>query len=111
MNWCMMNPGQFDKVAEVQRKVDDVKNVMVQNIEQVLARGERIEDLVDKTDQLRFQAEVSGGGRWGEACRTFPWVAGELRAAAAKGVALPVSPRRLSRSRAERCGGTWHGKT
>jgi len=58
MNWCMMNPGQFDKVAEVQRKVDDVKNVMVQNIEQVLARGERIEDLVDKTDQLRFQAET-----------------------------------------------------
>lgn len=58
MNWCMMNPGQVDRVAEVQRQVDDVKNVMVQNIEQVLARGERIEDLVDKTDQLRFQAET-----------------------------------------------------
>lgn len=57
MNWCMMNPGQVDKVVEVQRRVDDVKNVMVQNIEQVLARGEKIEDLVDKTDQLRFQAE------------------------------------------------------
>lgn len=59
MNWCMMNPNQMDKVAEVQRRVDDVKNVMVQNIEQVLARGEKIEDLVDKTDNLRFQAEVT----------------------------------------------------
>jgi len=72
MNWCMMNPGQVDKVVEVQRRVDDVKNVMVQNIEQVLARGEKIEDLVDKTDQLRFQAEV----RTGPACSLLRWVTG-----------------------------------
>lgn len=38
-------------------QVDEVKNIMVENIEKVLERGEKIELLVDKTDDLRFQAE------------------------------------------------------
>ena len=33
----------------------EVKNIMVDNIEKVLERGEKIELLVDKTDNLRFQ--------------------------------------------------------
>ena len=37
------------------RQVDEVKNIMVDNIERVLERGEKIELLVDKTDNLRFQ--------------------------------------------------------
>lgn len=32
-----------------------MKNIMVDNIEKVLERGEKIELLVDKTDNLRFQ--------------------------------------------------------
>ncbi len=32
-----------------------MKNIMVENIEKVLERGEKIELLVDKTDNLRFQ--------------------------------------------------------
>ena len=32
-----------------------MKNIMVDNIERVLERGEKIELLVDKTDNLRFQ--------------------------------------------------------
>lgn len=36
--------------------MDEVKNIMVENIERVLERGEKIELLVDKTDNLRFQA-------------------------------------------------------
>ena len=42
--------------------MDEVKSVMVQNIEKVLERGERIELLVDKTDSLKFQVRVAGGG-------------------------------------------------
>jgi Synaptobrevin len=38
--------------------VDEVKNIMVENIERVLERGEKIELLVDKTDNLRFQAST-----------------------------------------------------
>lgn len=37
------------------RQVSEVKNIMVDNIEKVLERGEKIELLVDKTDNLRFQ--------------------------------------------------------
>ncbi|EIE23900.1 R-SNARE protein, VAMP72-family [Coccomyxa subellipsoidea C-169] len=57
MDYCMEHPEELSKVAGLQKKVDEVKNVMVDNIEQVLARGERIENLVDKTDNLRNQAD------------------------------------------------------
>ena len=40
-------------------QVDEVKNIMVDNIEKVLERGEKIELLVDKTDNLRFQVSAS----------------------------------------------------
>jgi len=39
-------------------QVDEVKNIMVDNIEKVLERGEKIELLVDKTDNLRFQVQA-----------------------------------------------------
>mmetsp|Transcript_4688 Transcript_4688/g.8032 ORF Transcript_4688/g.8032 Transcript_4688/m.8032 type:complete len:190 (-) Transcript_4688:132-701(-) len=45
-----------DALAGVNSKLEDVKNVMVQNIEMVLERGEKLELLVDKTDQLQTQA-------------------------------------------------------
>jgi len=46
------------------RQVDEVKNIMVDNIEKVLERGEKIELLVDKTDNLRFQVgQGRAGGR------------------------------------------------
>ena len=35
------------------RQVDEVKNIMVENIEQVIDRGEKIADLETKTDDLR----------------------------------------------------------
>jgi hypothetical protein len=35
--------------------VDEVKTIMVENIEKVLERGEKLEVLQDKTDDLRFQ--------------------------------------------------------
>lgn len=50
------HPEAASKVASVQRQVDAVRDVMVENIERVLERGERIELLVDKTDGLRDQA-------------------------------------------------------
>ena len=39
----------------MQGKLDTVKGVMVQNIEMILERGEKLELLVDKTDQLQTQ--------------------------------------------------------
>lgn len=46
-----------DTFAEVNSKLDDVKNVMVQNIEMLLERGEKLELLVDKTDKLQSEAK------------------------------------------------------
>jgi hypothetical protein len=35
--------------------VDEVKNIMSDNIEKVLSRGEKLDLLVDKTDNLMFE--------------------------------------------------------
>lgn len=41
-----------DKAKEVQREIESVKDIMSQNIERVLERGERIDLLVDKSSHL-----------------------------------------------------------
>lgn len=46
-----------DNVAKLRSQVDEVKDVMTQNIERVLDRGEKLDDLVDKTEDL--EASVS----------------------------------------------------
>jgi vesicle-associated membrane protein 7 len=46
----------LDNIGVVKSQIDEVKDVMVQNIEKVLERGEKIELLVDKTDRLNQQA-------------------------------------------------------
>eukprot|EP01024_Parvocaulis_polyphysoides_P043263 TRINITY_DN3950_c3_g1_i3.p1 TRINITY_DN3950_c3_g1~~TRINITY_DN3950_c3_g1_i3.p1 ORF type:complete len:219 (-),score=24.85 TRINITY_DN3950_c3_g1_i3:343-999(-) len=56
IDYCHENPQEISKVAKLRGKVDEVKNIMVENIEKVLERGERLELLVDKTDNLRNQA-------------------------------------------------------
>ena len=49
------NPGA-DNLNKVQAQIEIVKDVMVENIEKILERGEKIELLVDKTDRLNQQA-------------------------------------------------------
>lgn len=45
-----------DSIGRVQAQLDNVKDVMVENIDRVLQRGEKIELLVDKSEQLNTQA-------------------------------------------------------
>ena len=45
-----------DKITKVKGELEEVKGVMVENIEKVLERGEKIELLVDKTESLNHQA-------------------------------------------------------
>jgi len=45
-----------DELARAQSELAQVKDIMVQNVEQILSRGERIELLVDKTDNMASQA-------------------------------------------------------
>jgi len=46
----------IDSIGVVKSQIEDVKDVMLNNIEKVLERGEKIELLVDKTDRLNQQA-------------------------------------------------------
>lgn len=45
-----------DELARAQNELNQVKDIMVQNVEQILSRGERIDLLVDKTDAMAGQA-------------------------------------------------------
>jgi vesicle-associated membrane protein 7 len=55
MDFYSNNPGA-DRINRVRGEIDEVKSVMVHNIEKVLERGERIELLVDKTESLNQNA-------------------------------------------------------
>jgi len=57
LEYCSANPEAVSKVSHVQQQVSQVKEIMMDNIEKVLDRGEKIELLVDKSDALRFQAD------------------------------------------------------
>jgi len=46
----------IDELARAQTELNQVKDIMVQNVEQILSRGERIDLLVDKTDVMAGQA-------------------------------------------------------
>eukprot|EP00920_Eleutheroschizon_duboscqi_P012977 GHVT01030777.1.p2 GENE.GHVT01030777.1~~GHVT01030777.1.p2 ORF type:complete len:100 (+),score=19.74 GHVT01030777.1:1566-1865(+) len=48
--------GQFDKTAEVQNRVDEVKNVMHDNVKKILETHANIETLQDKTENLASSA-------------------------------------------------------
>jgi len=47
-----------DKVKQVKAATDEVVGIMHQNINKVVERGERLDDLQDKTDQLQEQSQV-----------------------------------------------------
>ncbi|XP_028796897.1 vesicle-associated membrane protein 722-like [Neltuma alba] len=57
MQYCIDHPEEIDKLAKVKAQVSEVKGVMMENIEKVLDRGEKIELLVDRTENLRSQAQ------------------------------------------------------
>jgi len=57
MQYCVDHPEEMNKLSKVQAQISEVKGVMMDNIEKVLDRGEKIEILVDKTDNLRSQAQ------------------------------------------------------
>ncbi|KAL4290591.1 hypothetical protein GQ457_14G008110 [Hibiscus cannabinus] len=57
MQYCMEHPEEISKLAKVKAQVSEVKGVMMENIEKVLDRGEKIELLVDKTENLHHQAQ------------------------------------------------------
>eukprot|EP01121_Diplochlamys_sp_Union-15-3_P000554 TRINITY_DN10488_c0_g1_i1.p1 TRINITY_DN10488_c0_g1~~TRINITY_DN10488_c0_g1_i1.p1 ORF type:complete len:283 (+),score=51.30 TRINITY_DN10488_c0_g1_i1:41-850(+) len=52
------NDANADRIKKVHHTLGEVKSIMVQNIEKVLERGEKIELLVDKTENLNKDAHT-----------------------------------------------------
>jgi len=51
------NDKSVDKISKVKGEIDDTKKVMIKNIDKVLERGQKIEVLVDKTEDLEQQSQ------------------------------------------------------
>lgn len=47
------NSGKGDNVTALQNQVQEVTGIMKENVEKVLERGEKLDDLVDKTEDLQ----------------------------------------------------------
>lgn len=53
-----------DKIIQIKEKVQDVKDVMVTNIDKLIERGEKLNILVERTQDLSNSAqEFSSGAR------------------------------------------------
>ncbi|PKU80745.1 vesicle-associated membrane protein 727 [Dendrobium catenatum] len=57
MQYCISNPEEISRLSKLKAQITEVKGIMMDNIEKVLDRGEKIELLVDKTESLQFQAD------------------------------------------------------
>lgn len=52
---------EYDSVSRVQGQLDEVKDIMVKNVENLMARGERLDLLVNKTETLRDNVSSFNG--------------------------------------------------
>ncbi|GAU17991.1 hypothetical protein TSUD_51000 [Trifolium subterraneum] len=60
MQYCLTHPEEMSKLSKLKAQITEVKGIMMDNIEKVLDRGEKIELLVDKTENLQFQLPEAG---------------------------------------------------
>ena len=52
------DPQQADSILKIQKELDETKIVLHKTIESVLQRGEKIDDLVAKSDGLSNQSKM-----------------------------------------------------
>jgi len=52
------NPAEADSVMKIQKDLDDTKEVLVKSIDQLLIRGEKLENLAAKSNDLSFQSKA-----------------------------------------------------
>ena len=53
------DPQQADSIMKIQKELDETKIVLHKTIESVLERGEKIDTLVSKSNDLSSQSKVS----------------------------------------------------
>lgn len=52
------DPGSVDKLVKLDRQLLETKEVLHKTVEAVLARGEKLDDLIVKSDQLSSQSKL-----------------------------------------------------
>ena len=52
------DPANADQIVRIQRNLDETREVLHQTIDSVLQRGEKLEDLVDKSSELSSQSKL-----------------------------------------------------
>ncbi|XP_059820019.1 vesicle-associated membrane protein 8 [Hypanus sabinus] len=50
-------PIKADRVRSLQSEVEGVKTIMSENVDRILARGEKLDDLMTKTEDLQASSE------------------------------------------------------
>lgn len=88
MQYCMTHPEEMSKLGKLKAQISEVKGIMMDNIEKVLDRGEKIELLVDKTESLQFQADTFQ--RQGRQLRRKMWLQNLRMKIMAAGAALAL---------------------
>ena len=51
-------PEEADKIMKIQKQLDDTKDILRKNIDQLLERGEKIETLAARSEDLSFQSKA-----------------------------------------------------
>ena len=52
------NPNNVNSIAKIKSEVDNTKKIMLDSIDKLLERGDKINDLIEKTDQLEFNSQA-----------------------------------------------------
>jgi synaptobrevin family protein YKT6 len=52
------DPAEADKITKIQKDLEETKQVLHNTIEQVLARGEKLDDLIEQSDKLSMQSKA-----------------------------------------------------
>ena len=78
MRYFNENP-QGDKIGKLKNQIEDVKQVMLTNIDDIMERGQKIDTLVDKSNTLVEQAELFQDNastlHWAMKCRLIKIIA------------------------------------
>lgn len=71
LQYCETHPEEMSRVSAVKSKVEEVKNIMIDNIDKVLERGQKIDELADKAHDLNINAQQFH--KAGQALRRKMW--------------------------------------
>jgi len=52
------NPEEVDKLMKIRRDLDDTKEILIKSMDQLLARGEKLDELIQLSSDLSFQSKA-----------------------------------------------------